>query len=190
MQPLKATARPSSASTIGWAPRSERSMIFSRRWPRATPPWAKSPDESGPRRCIVSAMAATATGSAAPPVRLISPLNPHTTVNVTGGARSDTPSGAGGGIGGGAGHARSGLLRGGAGGGVGDALLGDCGRVRVRLGGGVCLRGQLLRGDAEEAEEGGVEGGRVLDVGQVAGAGDRRQLGLEGRPQGHGIGER
>src|SRR5918997_2823019 len=78
MQPLNTTVMPSSPSTIGWAARSDRSMILSRRWPRATGPWAQSPEPSGPRSAIVPVMHATATGSAARRVRSSSPLKPHT----------------------------------------------------------------------------------------------------------------
>src|SRR5664280_3779963 len=38
MHPLKATVRPSAVSTSGWDPRTDRSMIDRRRWPRATGP--------------------------------------------------------------------------------------------------------------------------------------------------------
>ena len=52
MQPLNTTVSPSSRSTIGWAPRSDRSMIFRRRWPSATGPRAKTPSASGPREAM------------------------------------------------------------------------------------------------------------------------------------------
>src|SRR5438477_358310 len=66
MQPLKATARPRCGSSIGWAPRSLRSMMDSLRCPSATPSWAHRPAPSGPRGAGVSHMRATAPGSAEP----------------------------------------------------------------------------------------------------------------------------
>ena len=77
MQPLNTAARPSSASTMGWPPRSERSMIFRRRWPSAIGPAACTPVPSGPRRCIASVMRATAATSGIPPSSRISPAIPH-----------------------------------------------------------------------------------------------------------------
>src|ERR1700759_4778185 len=76
MQPLKATVRPSSSSTIGWSPAADRSMILSRRWARATGPAHHEPDPSGPRAPIVSAIRSTASRSGGP-LNAISPAKPH-----------------------------------------------------------------------------------------------------------------
>src|SRR3954468_17319643 len=78
MIPLNTTVSPSSASTMGWAPASVRSMIFSRRWPSATGPDCQPPEPSGPRRWSWSHMALTAAMSATPPSNLTSPEMPHT----------------------------------------------------------------------------------------------------------------
>ena len=56
MQPLKTTASPSSESTIGCAPRSERSMIAQPAMARAMPPCAQAPEPSGPRGASASAI--------------------------------------------------------------------------------------------------------------------------------------
>src|SRR5690349_14889620 len=77
MQPLNTAARPSSGSTMGWSPRSDRSMILRRRWPSAIRPAACTPEPSGPRRCMASVMRATAATSGSPPSSRISPAIPH-----------------------------------------------------------------------------------------------------------------
>src|SRR5918997_6797164 len=77
MQPLNTVDRPSSGSTIGCAPRSDRSMIFNRRWPSAVAPPAWTPQPSGPRRCIAAVMVVTAAMSAGLSSNLISPAMPH-----------------------------------------------------------------------------------------------------------------
>ena len=79
MQPLKTSASPNSGSTIGWLPRSDRSMILRRRCPRATGPLANTPLASGPRRVIEQVMSSTAATSAALPSKRISPQIPHMT---------------------------------------------------------------------------------------------------------------
>src|SRR4051812_40332372 len=78
MQPLKATARPRIGSSIGCAPRSERSMIFSRRCASPTRSCSHSPCPSGPRGCIASAMRASTAASAPRPSKRSSPAIPHT----------------------------------------------------------------------------------------------------------------
>src|SRR5258708_2027028 len=78
MPPFQQTASPSSESTIGCAPASDRSMIFRRRWPRATRPCDHTPAPSGPRGAIASAMAETAPTSGVWPSRRTSPAAPHT----------------------------------------------------------------------------------------------------------------
>src|SRR6476659_2405335 len=77
MQPLNTSVSPSSLSTIDWAPRAERSMIDSRRWPNATGPCAIMPSASGPRDVIAPVIRATAPTSAACPSQRISPQIPH-----------------------------------------------------------------------------------------------------------------
>src|ERR1700742_2147326 len=78
MQPFQQTASPRSESTIGCAPASDRSMIFRRRWPRATLPCDHTPAPSGPRGVIASAIAETALTSGVRPSRRTSPAAPHT----------------------------------------------------------------------------------------------------------------
>src|SRR3954447_15364662 len=78
MQPLKATARPRIGSSIGCAPRSERSMIFSRRCASPTRSCSHSPCPSGPRGFIASAMRASTAASAPRPSKRSSPAIPHT----------------------------------------------------------------------------------------------------------------
>src|ERR1700761_34024 len=83
MQPLNTKVSPRSASTIGCAPRADRSMIDSRRCPRATGPWATTPSASGPRDVIAPVIRLTAPTSAACPSQRISPQIPHmSTVSV------------------------------------------------------------------------------------------------------------
>jgi hypothetical protein len=77
MQPFQQIVSPSSASTMGWAPASERSMIFSRRRPSATRPCDHTPEPSGPRRAIVPVMVATAATSGAWSSSRTSPVAPH-----------------------------------------------------------------------------------------------------------------
>src|SRR6185312_8756339 len=77
MQPLNTSVKPSSLSTIGCAPCTERSMIDSRRCPNATGPCAMMPSESGPRATIAPVIRATAATSAARPSNRTSPQIPH-----------------------------------------------------------------------------------------------------------------
>src|SRR3954447_21745756 len=76
MMPLKTTVSPSASSTMGCAPRSERSMIESRRWASALPSWNHVPAPSGPRGASTSLMRASASRSGADP-RRSSPAIPH-----------------------------------------------------------------------------------------------------------------
>src|SRR5439155_384939 len=78
MQPLNATARPRCGSTIGCAPRSDRSMMLSRRWPSPAPLWDHSPAPSGRRGAIDSDIRASAAASAGRPSWRSSPAMPHT----------------------------------------------------------------------------------------------------------------
>src|ERR1700733_914044 len=77
MQPFQAIVRPRSASTIGWAPASVRSMIFRRRCPRATRPCDQAPAPSGPLGAMTAAMADTAATSGTRPSSRTSPVAPH-----------------------------------------------------------------------------------------------------------------
>jgi hypothetical protein len=80
MQPLNTADRPRSESTIGCAPRSDKSMIFRRRCPSAIDPAACRPEPSGPRGAIAAVIRATAStsGPSDPwPVNRISPAMPH-----------------------------------------------------------------------------------------------------------------
>ena len=52
-------------------------MIDSRRWPKATGPWAITPSESGPRGTIAPVIRLTAATSADRPSKRISPQIPH-----------------------------------------------------------------------------------------------------------------
>ena len=76
MQPLKTAVSPSSASIIGWAPRSERSMIASRRWASAEPSWNHVPVPSGPRGASAALIRSSASRSG-PVSRRSSPAIPH-----------------------------------------------------------------------------------------------------------------
>src|SRR4051794_38548708 len=78
MQPFQQIVSPRSASTIGCAPASDRSMILRRRWPSATRPCDHTPAASGPRGAIASAIAETAATSGVRPSRRTSPAAPHT----------------------------------------------------------------------------------------------------------------
>src|SRR3954454_7498947 len=78
MQPLKATARPSCGSSIGWGPASERSMIFRRGWPRPAPSCAHTPAPSGPRAAMAADIRLSAAASAGAPSKRSSPAIPHT----------------------------------------------------------------------------------------------------------------
>src|SRR5690242_17668553 len=62
---------------MGWAPASDRSMIFKRWCSRVNGPNDQKPEESGPRGARLGDMRATAEVSAANRNR-ISPPNPHT----------------------------------------------------------------------------------------------------------------
>src|SRR5262249_10692392 len=64
-----------SSFPIGCRPASERSMMASRRWPRAQVPSDHSPEASGPRWRMASS--AGPTGPPAPPSYLTSPKIPH-----------------------------------------------------------------------------------------------------------------
>src|SRR5581483_6571854 len=88
MQPLNTSARPSSGSIRGWAPRSDRSMIFSRRWARAMLPEDQLPPASGPRDCMVPAMRSTAATSGGRS-HASSPARPHISRRERGKSRSD-----------------------------------------------------------------------------------------------------
>src|SRR4051794_21325025 len=77
MQPLKATASPRCGSTIGCAPRSERSMTLSRRWPRPAPSWTQTPWPSGPRGSSAADIRARTAASAGRPSKRSSPAIPH-----------------------------------------------------------------------------------------------------------------
>src|SRR5439155_5352362 len=90
MQPLNATARPRCGSIIGCAPRSERSMMLSRRWPRPVPLCAHRPAPSGPRGAIDSDIRASAAASAGRPSCRSSPAMPHTAYHHA--TRPDRPS--------------------------------------------------------------------------------------------------
>src|SRR3954452_24645607 len=80
MIPLKTTVRPSASSTMGYAPRSERSMIESRRWASALPSRNHVPAPSGPRGASAALMRASASRSGADP-RRSSPAIPHTALH-------------------------------------------------------------------------------------------------------------
>src|SRR6478672_11663557 len=83
MQPLNAAVRPSSLSTIGWAPAGERSMTDSRRCPNATRPELQDPCPSGPRGTRHSTIRSTAATSAVVPSKVISPQRPHMRIDLT-----------------------------------------------------------------------------------------------------------
>src|SRR6056297_3542381 len=68
---------PKPVSTNGCAPASLRSMIWRRRWPKATRPRATSPAPSGPLGARQSAIFVTAPTSAGLPSKVISPQMPH-----------------------------------------------------------------------------------------------------------------
>src|SRR5580704_18150564 len=76
MQPLNTMARPSWESTMGCCDAAARSMMLSRRWPKATRSCMKAPPASGPRACIASVMAAMQP-PAALPSKVTSPQMPH-----------------------------------------------------------------------------------------------------------------
>src|SRR5680860_134501 len=82
MQPLKASVSPSSESTMGCWPRSDRSMILRRLWPKATRPRATMPSASGPRGAIEQVMAPKASKEAGEPSNVISPHKPHIAQNL------------------------------------------------------------------------------------------------------------
>src|SRR3981189_2300705 len=90
MQPFQQSASPSYKSAIGCAPASDRSMIFSRRWPSTTRPCDQTPAASGPRGAITSAMAETALISGVWPSRRTSPAAPHTQSTLPAGGYSET----------------------------------------------------------------------------------------------------
>jgi hypothetical protein len=78
MQPLKAMVMPRWVSTKGCDAASERSMIFSRRCPKATRPRITTPAPSGPRGAMHSAMRSIVAAEAiAPFPNRISPQMPH-----------------------------------------------------------------------------------------------------------------
>ena len=77
MQPLKTTVRPSASSRIGCAPRSDRSMIASRRCTRPAVPSSHSPAPSGPRGASAAPIRSSAARSGCPPGRSSAP-KPHT----------------------------------------------------------------------------------------------------------------
>src|SRR5829696_6873603 len=83
MQPLNTMVSPRSGSTMGWAPRSERSMISRRLKVSAIGPLAHTPLPSGPRSFMVAPIRATVPTSARSPTRN-SPANPHTLVHPPG----------------------------------------------------------------------------------------------------------
>src|SRR6476661_3749923 len=90
MQPFQQMARASSGSTMGWDPASVRSMILSRRCPRATRPADHTPAPSGPRSTMASAIAATAVISGVRPSSRTSPVAPHTRLLVPPGRAAQT----------------------------------------------------------------------------------------------------
>src|SRR2546425_4947454 len=82
MQPLNTTVRPRGVSTIGWDPAADKSMIDSRRCPKATGPWAHSPDPSRPRGARAAHERSRAATSAPSPSKRISPAIPHMSLHV------------------------------------------------------------------------------------------------------------
>src|SRR4029453_18949793 len=80
MQPLKIRLNPSSESTIGCDPATLRSMIDSRRWPKATGPRHQTPQPSGPRGDSTALIRSIAATSAYCPSNLSSPTSPHMSV--------------------------------------------------------------------------------------------------------------
>src|SRR5919112_5917109 len=94
MQPLKVMVSPSSGSTMGGEPRSERSMIFRRLRVRAIGPLDHPPLPSGPRSFIVAPIRATASTSAKDPLRS-SPAKPHISLVLQYPGVFEAPSGGG-----------------------------------------------------------------------------------------------
>src|SRR3954451_22398261 len=83
MQPLNTAVRPSSLSTMGWAPCGDRSMTDSRRWPKATRPELQEPWPSGPRGTSAQTIRSTAAVSVREPSKVISPERPHMHADLT-----------------------------------------------------------------------------------------------------------